>query len=413
MTSPAAAPVSAPPTTLSPRALEVIAKARAFIDERVMALEPKLMQHGFVAMLPELEVVRAEAKTRGLWAPFLPEALGGSGLSLLEFGHVSEVLGRTLLGHYALNCQAPDVGNMELLHMFGSDEQKARFLLPLTRGETRSCFGMTEPEHAGSNPVHLSTRARKDGSDYVIDGHKWFTTGAEGSAFCIVMAVTDENAPLHARASQIIVPTDTPGFRIVRNLPVMGEAGGGWASHAEVRLEGVRVPQSNRIGVEGAGFLLAQERLGPGRIHHCMRWIGVMERSFELACRYAVRRELSPGRPLGAQHIVQANVADMRASIDASRLLVLDCAGRIDRDGTHAARESISIIKFFVAGALGRVLDTALQMHGGLGMLDETPIAWWYRHERAARIYDGPDEVHRASVGKKILQRHGLPQRER
>lgn len=414
MSSPAAPPPSAPPSTLSPRALEVLAKARTFVEERLIPLERTLMERGFVAMVPELETVRAEAKARGLWAPFLPVALGGQGLSLLEYGHVSEALGRTPLGHYALNCQAPDVGNMELLHMFGDAALKERWLGPLARGEIRSCFGMTEPEHAGSNPVFLSTRARKDGGDYVIDGHKWFTTGAEGSAFCIVMAVTSDDAPLHARASQIIVPTDTPGFRIVRNLPVMGEAGGGWASHAEVTLTGVRVPQTNRIGVEGAGFLLAQERLGPGRIHHCMRWIGVMERSFELACRYAVARELSPGRPLGAQHIVQANVADMRAAIDSSRLLVLDCATRIDREGAAAARESISIIKFVVANALGRVLDTALQMHGGLGMLDETPIAWWYRHERAARIYDGPDEVHRASVGKKILQRYGLPaKRER
>jgi alkylation response protein AidB-like acyl-CoA dehydrogenase len=260
--------------------------------------------------------------------------------------------------------------------------------------------------------VWLSTRARRDGDDYVIDGHKWFTSSFEGSAFCIVMAVTEPDAPMHMRASQIIVPTDTPGLRFVRNLPVMGEAGGGWASHAEIVLEGVRVPQSNRIGPEGSGFMLAQERLGPGRIHHAMRWIGVAERCFELMCTRAATRELSPGKPLGTKDTVQGWIADSRAEIDASRLLVLDAAEQMDRDGASASRDAISVVKFYVAGMLDRVMDRALQTHGGLGMLDDTPIAWWYRHERAARIYDGPDEVHKSSLAKRILSRHGMKKRE-
>ncbi|MBN8614055.1 MAG: acyl-CoA dehydrogenase family protein [Deltaproteobacteria bacterium] len=400
------------PRPLPDRAASFVREIRSFTDEHIVPLERELGAHGFVALVPKLEALRSKAKERGLWAPFLPKDLGGQGLTLLEYAHVSEALGRSPVAHYVFNCQAPDVGNMELLHMFGTDAQKERFLGPLTRGETRSSFGMTEPEHAGSNPVWLSTRARKDGDDYVIDGHKWFTSSFEGSAFCIVMAVTEPDAPMHARASQIIVPTDTPGLRFVRNLPVMGEAGGGWASHAEIVLEGVRVPQSNRIGPEGSGFLLAQERLGPGRIHHAMRWIGVAERCFELMCTRAATRELSPGKPLGTKDTIQGWIADSRAEIDASRLLVLDAAEQMDREGAAASRDAISIVKFYVAGMLDRVMDRALQTHGGLGMLDDTPIAWWYRHERAARIYDGPDEVHKSSLAKRILSRHGMKKRD-
>lgn len=400
------------PRPLPDRAAKVVRDVRAFTDEAIVPLERELAAHGFVALLPKLEALRAEAKRRGLWAPFLPTDLGGMGLTLLEYAHVSEALGRSPAAHYVLNCQAPDVGNMELLHLYGTEEQKERFLAPLARGETRSSFGMTEPEHAGSNPVWLSTTARKDGDDYVLDGHKWFTTGFEGSAFCIVMAVTDPDAPLHARATQIVVPTDTPGLRMVRNLPVMGEAGGGWASHAEIVLEGVRVPQRFRLGPEGAGFLLAQERLGPGRIHHAMRWIGVAERCFDLMCARAATREIAPGKPLGTRDTVQAWIAESRAEIDASRLLVLDAAEQMDREGAPAARDAIGIVKFYVAGMLQRVLDRALQVHGGLGMTDDTPIAWWFRHERAARIYDGPDEVHKASLAKRILGRYGMKRRD-
>ena len=390
---------------------ETLARIRAFVDEELIPLEPRLSSEGFLAVVPALEEKRRLVKEAGLWAPFLPEEHGGMGMSLMDFAYVSEVLGRTPIGHYAFQCQAPDVGNMELLMEHGTAEQKERFLAPLVRGEVRSCFAMTEPMHAGSNPVWMSTVARKDGDDYVIDGRKWFTTSADGAAFTIVMAVTDPDAETHGRASQILVPLDTPGFSIVQNVSVMGHEGGGWASHAEVVFEGVRVPQSNRLGPEGAGFMLAQARLGPGRIHHCMRWMGICERSFELMCARAAEREISPGKALGTKQIVQAWIAESRAEIDSARLMVLDTAEKIDRHGAFGAKNEISLIKFHVAGVLQRVVDRALQVHGAMGMTDATPLAFWYREERAARIYDGPDEVHKISVAKRILRDYGLGRR--
>ncbi|HEY8020253.1 MAG TPA: acyl-CoA dehydrogenase family protein, partial [Thermoanaerobaculia bacterium] len=355
--------------------------------------------------LPRL---RARAKSLGLLVPHLPAEYGGGGLSLVEFAAVGEELGRSILGHLAANCQAPDAGNMELLLHHGSAAQKERWLAPLAAGGVRSCFAMTEPERAGSNPTWLETTARRrpEGGGYLLDGHKWFTSGADGAAFAVVMAVTDPQAPPHRRASLLVVPTGTAGFELVRNLPVMGEAGAGWASHAEVRFSGVEVPAENRVGEEGAGFALAQERLGPGRIHHAMRWIGICERAFDLLCARAVGRELAPGEPLAGRQAVQLWVAESRAEIDAARLLVLRAAWRIDREGAAAARDDISLIKFHVAGVLGRVLDRAIQVHGALGLTDETPLAFWWRHERGARIYDGPDEVHQTAVAKRILGRY-------
>jgi alkylation response protein AidB-like acyl-CoA dehydrogenase len=289
----------------------------------------------------------------------------------------------------------------------GTPEQQEQFLRPLLRGETRSCFSMTEPEFAGSNPVGMGTTAVTEGDSYIIDGHKWFTSSADGAAFAVVMAITNPHAEnKYLRASQILVPMDTPGVELVRNISVMGEAGEGWASHAEMRYNEVRVPRSNVLGAEGAGFAIAQERLGPGRIHHCMRWLGICERAFDLMCAYAVQRELAPGRPLAEQGSIQAWIAESRAEMNAARLMVLDTAVAIDRQGQYAARDQISLIKFYVAGVLQRVLDRALQVHGGLGMTDDTPIAYWYRHERAARIYDGPDEVHKWSVARRILARY-------
>lgn len=391
------------------RVAKIIGSIRELFDRDVVPLEAAFLTRGFRTLLPDLRVLRARVKELGLWAPHLPTELGGMGLSLSEFAHVSEQLGRTPIGHYLFNCQAPDVGNMEILNTHGTPDQKARFLGPLARGEVRSCFSMTEPALAGSNPTELATRAVKDGSDYVVTGHKWFTSAADGAAFAIVMAVTNPDADsAHMRASQIIVPTDTPGFRLVRNIPVMGEAGEDYASHAEVMYEGCRVPQSNLLGHEGAGFAIAQERLGPGRIHHCMRWIGIAERAMDLMCRRAASRELLPGKPLGQKQIVQEWIAESRAEINASRLMVLHAADTIDRAGASAAREEVSLIKFFVAGMLQRVLDRAIQVHGALGMTDDTPLAYWYRHERAARIYDGPDEVHKSVVAKRILRGYGL-----
>ena len=383
---------------------ETLDRYRRFVDEELIPLEPELLSRGFPAVEAALEEKREKAKELGLWAPYLPTELGGMGMRLMEYAHVSEVLGRTAIGHYAFQCQAPDVGNMELLIHAGTDEQRARYLEPLARGAIRSCFAMTEPAHAGSNPVWMSTTARSDGDDYVIDGHKWFTTSADGADFTVVMAVTNPDAEPHARASQILVPLDTPGYSLVRNISVMGHPGGGWASHGEVRFDGVRVPKTNRLGPEGAGFMLAQTRLGPGRIHHCMRWIGICERAFDLMCNRAVTREIAPNQPLGSRQIVQAWIAESRAEIDASRLMVLHTAEQIDRHGAFGAKNEISLIKFYVAGVLQRVLDRAIQVHGALGVTDDTPLAFWYREERAARIYDGPDEVHKISVAKRILR---------
>src|SRR6185436_9401893 len=316
--------------TIPEKIRRIIETLRPFVDREIVPLERRLFAEGFGALREDLARLRGRVRELGLLTPHLPEEWGGAGLSLLEFAHVSEILGRSPLGHYVFNCQAPDAGNMELLLQHGSDDQKERWLRPLVRGEVRSCFGMTEPEFAGSNPVWLGTTARREGDEYVLDGHKWFTSSCEGSAFCVVMAVTSAEAKPHARASMIVVPTDAPGFELVRNLPVMGEAGEGWMSHAEVRLTGVRVPVENRIGEEGAGFALAQERLGPGRIHHCMRWIGICERAFDLMCRRAASREISPGEPLGTRQIVHAWIAESRAEIEAARLMVLRTAWRID-----------------------------------------------------------------------------------
>jgi alkylation response protein AidB-like acyl-CoA dehydrogenase len=339
----------------------------------------------------------------------LPDELGGLGLSLTEFAHVSEALGRSPLGHYLFNCQAPDIGNMEILHLHGRAAQHEAYLAPLVRGEIRSCFAITEPEHAGSNPAWLSTTAVRDGDDYVIDGHKWFASSADGATFAIVTAVTNpEAASPYRRASQIIVPTGTPGFIHVRCLPIMGHTGGGYFSHSELRFEKCRVPAENLLGAEGTGFAMAQERLGPGRIHHCMRWVGICERAFELMCAYAASREVAPGRPLAGKQAVQHWIAECRAEINASRLLVLDAAAKIDREGQRAARVEISLIKFFVAGVLQRVLDRAIQVHGGLGVTDYTLLSHWYRHERAARIYDGPDEVHKSVVARQVLKAYNV-----
>jgi alkylation response protein AidB-like acyl-CoA dehydrogenase len=274
----------------SPRVTTVRATVRQFVEKELIPLEPRLAREGFPALLPILKEKRERAKQTGLWAAHLSEKHGGAGLSLTEFAHMSEELGKTPIGHYAFNCQAPDVGNMEILIEHGTPEQKEKFLAPLVRGEARSCFTMTEPEFAGSNPVWMGTTARKDGAEWVIRGHKWFSSGMDGSAFAICMAVTNPDADPHGRASMIIVPTSTPGFELVCNLSVMGHRGGDWASHAEVAYHDARVPLSNILGGEGAGFVIAQQRLGPGRIHHCMRWIGVCERALDLLFKHAATR---------------------------------------------------------------------------------------------------------------------------
>ena len=393
--------------SLSPRIAEIKAQVRSFVDREIIPLEPELA-HSFAAVEPKLKALREKVRAMGMLTPQIPKEEGGSGFTLIEYAHLSQELGRSPLGVYSFNCQAPDTGNMELLHNFGSDGQKERWMRPLVRGEIRSCFAMTEPERPGSNPVWMETRADRDGDDYVINGHKWFASSADGAAFAIVMAVTNPDANRHLRASQIIVPAGTPGFTIVRNIPVMGHSGDGWNSHAEVRFENCRVPVTNLIGGEGMGFALAQERLGPGRIQHCMRWIGICERSFELMCAYAAKRMMSPDKPLGAKQIVQAWIAESRGEIDAARLMVLHAAWKMEHEGQKAARDEISTIKWFVAGVLQRVVDRAIQVHGALGVTDDTVLAAFYRFERAARIYDGPDEVHKMVVARHALQAYGV-----
>jgi len=386
---------------------ETLKSVRGFLIEEVYPLERDLLTRPFRELLPSLAAKREKVRAMGLFAPQVPQECGGAGLSFMEHALLSEELGRTPLGHFVFNCQAPDSGNMEILHEFATAPQKETWLKPLVAGKIRSCFSMTEPDFPGSNPVWMATTAVSDGDSYVINGRKWFTTAADGATFAIVMAVTDPKAEPHRRASQIIVRCDTPGFAIVRNTPVMGHAGEDWLSHSEIVYENVRVPRTNLLGREGAGFEIAQARLGSGRIHHCMRWIGICERSFDLLCERVARRDLAPGDKLGSRQTVQNWIAECRAEINAARLMVLQAAWKIDREGAKAAREEISLIKFYSADVLMRVIDRALQAHGALGMTDDTILSYFWRHERGSRIYDGPDEVHKSAVARRILRRYG------
>ena len=396
------------------RIKELLPKIKAFIESELYPLEtPEYLAYDFSHVEPILQQKRQLVKKAGLWGLHLPEEDGGLNLTLCEFGQISEVLASSPFGHFVFNTQAPDIGNTELMHKYAPTHLKEQYLKPLMDGDIRSCFSMTEPEFAGSNPTRMGTTAVKDGDDYVINGHKWFTSSADGAAFAVVMAVTNPEAAPHKRASQIIVPMDTPGVKLVRNIPIMGHAGDSWASHAEILYENVRVPQSNLIGAEGAGFLLAQERLGPGRIHHCMRFIGIAERSFDLMCRYAVSREMEEGVFLGEKQFIQGFIAESRAEIDAARLLVLRTAKHIDERGAAAVRDEISMIKFFTANMMLRVIDRAIQTHGGLGMTSDVLLSYWYAHERAARIYDGADEVHKTALARGILKGYGLDTRKK
>ncbi|HET9673190.1 MAG TPA: acyl-CoA dehydrogenase family protein [Gaiellaceae bacterium] len=376
---------------------ELRARYRAFMEEHVYPNERQL--HADDQEL--IRSLQAKAKEAGLWAPHVPPEAGGTGQGFLAYAHLNEEIGRSTYAQLVFGCQAPDAGNAEILHLFGTPEQKERWLFPLVAGEIRSFFSMTEPEVSGSDPTTLQTRAIRDGDQWVIDGHKWFSSGADGAAFGIVMAVTDPDAPPHARASQIVVPADTPGVDVVRPIPVMGHAGSGWSTHCEVFYRGVRVPVDNTLGEPGDGFRIAQKRLGPGRIHHVMRWLGQMQRAFELLCSYSLEREAFGSR-LADKQTVQNWIADSAAGIHASRLMTLDAAHKIDEG--DEARVEVSVIKFFAAQVLHDVIDRAIQVHGARGLTDETPLAEMYANARAARIYDGPDEVHRMVVSRRILK---------
>jgi len=370
---------------------------RSFMEEHIYPNE-----RGLHADDTELiRSLQAKAKEAGLWAPHVPPEAGGTGRGFLAYAHLNEEIGRSTYAQLVFGCQAPDAGNAEILHLFGTPEQKERWLFPLVAGEIRSFFSMTEPDQPGSDPTTLKTRARREGDEWVIDGHKWFSSGADGAAFGIVMAVTDPEAPPHARASQIVVPVDTAGVEVLRPIPVLGHAGSGWSTHCEVRYTDVRVPAKNVLGEPGDGFRIAQKRLGPGRIHHVMRWLGQMQRAFELLCSYSLEREAFGSR-LADKQTVQNWIADSAAGIQASRLITLDAARKIDEG--DEARVEVSLIKFYAAQVLHDVIDRAIQVHGARGLTDETPLAEMYANARAARIYDGPDEVHRMVVARRILK---------
>ena len=372
---------------------------QAFMQEHVYPKEPALEREDDAAQAL-IGDLRAHAKGEGLWAPHLPPEAGGTGEGFLAYAHLNEEIGRSVWAQLVFGCQAPDAGNGEILHLFGTNEQKERWLRPLVAGEIRSFFSMTEPDVAGSDPTGLRTRAVRDGDEWVIDGHKWFSSGAEGAAFGIVMAVTDPDAPAHRRATQIIVPADTSGID-VSPTEVFGHLGRGWSTHCEVRYSGVRVPLANTLGEPGDGFRIAQKRLGPGRIHHVMRWLGQMQCAFELMCRRALEREAFGSR-LADKQTVQNWIADSAAEIQACRLLTLDAAHKIDAG--DEARVEISLIKFYAARVLNDVIDRAIQVHGALGLTGGTPLASMYLHARGGRIYDGPDEVHRMVVARRILK---------
>ncbi len=384
--------------SISPELERTRQSTTAFMEEFVYPIESKMVEEE--GLPAELESdLQQRVKALGLWAPNLPCEWGGMGIGYVGQALLNEIVGRSVVAPRLFGNAAPDAGNAELLLVAATPDQKDKYLRPLAAGEVRSCFAMTEPEVAGSDPTSLRTTAVRDGDNWIINGHKWFTSGAIGSTFAIVMAVTDPTADSRARASMILVPTDTPGFKIVRAVPVMGS--GGIGGHCEVRFEDCRVPVANPLGELGQGFKLAQARLGPGRIQHCMRWIGAAQRSFEMMCTYALRRQ-SFGEPLAKKQTVQNWIADSAAEISAARLMTLNTAWKLDRGDD--ARIEISLIKFFGARVLHDVIDRAIQVHGALGYSKDMPLEMFYRDARAARIYDGPDEVHRQVVAQRILK---------
>jgi acyl-CoA dehydrogenase len=393
----------------SPEVAELRERVLDFIDAEIYPQEREIMEAldeevGAGVPYPEnLVAVREKAKTEGLWNLFMPDERFGPGLTNWEYGLLCEEMGRSpMAAPMAFNCSAPDTGNMEILAEHGSDQQREDWLEPLLEGRMRSCFSMTEPEVSGSDPTLLQARAWLDGDEWVVDGHKWFTSGAVGADLAIAMVVTDPDAPPYSRASMICVPTDTPGFNLVRPISVMGHDGG--PGHCEIRYEECRVPKGFLLGERGAGFAIAQDRLGPGRIHHCMRAIGTAERAHEMMCRRANERSAFGG-PLGDKQFVQESIATSRMEIDQARLLTLYAAWKMDTEGKRAARQAISAIKIVAANMVMDVLDRAIQIHGSLGMTDDTPLAIMWRFSRMLRLADGPDEVHKMVLARRELNR--------
>jgi acyl-CoA dehydrogenase len=391
----------------SPRVEELRGRIRGFLDEHVYPIELEALRALDDEVrpgvpYPEILVeIRDRARGEGLWNLFMPDERYGPGLENWEYGLLCEEMGRSpAIAPMAFNCSAPDTGNSEILAEHGTDEQKERWLQPLLDGEIRSCFSMTEPDVSGSDPTTLQTRAELVDGEWVINGHKWFTSGAVGASFAIAMVVTDPEAHPYARASMIIVPLDNPGFNLVRPVPVMGHDGG--PGHCEIRYEDCRVPEANLLGPRQAGFVIAQDRLGPGRIHHCMRAIGSCERAIEMMCRRANERE-TQGEKLAEKQFVQDFIARSRMETEQARLLTLLAAWRMDTEGKKAARREISMIKVVAANVVMDVLDRAIQVHGALGMSDDTPLAGMWRFSRMLRVADGPDEVHKMVIARREL----------
>src|SRR3954463_2071731 len=391
----------------SPRVEELRGRIDAFLDEHVYPVELEALKAldeevGPGVPYPRILVeLREKAKAEGLWNLFLPGE-EGAGLTNWEYGMLCETMGRSLISPMVFNCSAPDTGNMEILVAHGTPEQRERWLEPLLEGEIRSCFSMPEPETSGSDPTGLRGQAVLDGDEWVISAHKWFTSGAVGAAVAIAMVVTDPDAAPHKRASMILVPTDAPGFNLVRPVPVMGHDGG--PGHCEIRYEDCRVPEANLLGPRQAGFVIAQDRLGPGRIHHCMRAIGTAERALEMMCQYANRREAF-GSKLAEKQFIQDFVAKSRMEIEQARLLTLYAAWKMDTLGKREARREISMIKVVAANVVMDVVDRAIQTHGSLGISDDTPLALFWRYSRMLRIADGPDEVQKMVIARRELNR--------
>jgi len=386
---------------------------RAFVRQEIWPIEAIQHDIGQVELERIYAPLQRQVKERGLWAAHLPPELGGQGFGQVQLGLMNEILGTSIFAPNAFGCQAPDSGNSEILALAGTDEQKERWLRPLLDGELKSAFSMTEPETPGSDPTQLRTRAvRQPDGGYLLRGHKWFTSNGSIADFLIVMAVTDPDADPHERASMFIVPVDTPGVNLVRDVPNMehpyphfGMLGG----HTEIVYDDVRLGPDALLGNEGEGFLIAQHRLVPGRIHHCMRWLGVAGRAFDMLCERAVYRPVRGGL-LRDKQTVQNWIADSAAQMQAARLMTLQAAWKIDRYGSSAARTDVSLIKVFGAQMLHDVVDRALQAHGGLGYSTDMPLEMLYRYARHARFVDGADEVHRESIARQILRAYEAPE---
>jgi acyl-CoA dehydrogenase len=391
----------------SARSLEFQERLVAFMDEQVYPAEElyerQLRESGDPHHQPRvMEELKGLARERGLWNMFLPDAERGAGLSNTDYAPLAEILGRSHIASEACNCSAPDTGNMEVLHQFASEEQKQRWLTPLLEGEIRSSFAMTEPDVASSDATNIALRIERAGDEYVLNGRKWWISGAlhPHCRIMIVMGKTRTDGPRHAQQSMVLVPLQTPGVRIVRGLPVFGYQD--QEGHAEILFEDVRVPAANLIAGEGEGFMIAQARLGPGRIHHCMRCIGTAERALEAMCRRAVSRTTF-GQPIATRANVQDWIAESRVEIEMARLLTLKAAWLMDTVGNRHARTEISAIKVAAPSIALKVIDRAIQVHGGGGVSDDFTLAWAYAHLRTLRLADGPDEVHKLSIARREL----------